>query len=112
MQVSAKLKYFRGSPLKMRRVARLIKGCSIAQARMQLQNQPGRFAPALLKLLDSAVANARHNFGLAQDALYVKEVYVDQGPVLKRYLPRARGRVNMIRKPTSHVTLILAEATK
>ncbi len=106
-EVKAKLNYFRGSPIKIRRVAELIKGRPVVEARHQLAIQPGRPAPVLRKVLDSATANAAHNFELSEENLFIKEVRVDQGPALKRMFPRARGRADMLRKPTAHITITL-----
>jgi large subunit ribosomal protein L22 len=110
MEIKAKLKYFRGSPIKIRNVARLIKGKAVEEAQAQLKSRSGKGPQVILKLLNSAAANAQNNFNLPKVNLFIKEVLVDQGPVFKRYLPRARGRADTLRKPTAHITLILDEA--
>jgi len=103
---TAKLNYLRIAPRKTRSVADLIRGLSVNDAEAQLMVQRRRPAKALVKLLRSAVANAKNNkFNV--DHLFVKEIRVDGGPMLKRYLPRARGSASPIQKKMSHVTLIL-----
>ena len=74
-----------------------------------LQFTNRKAANAILKVLDSAIANAEHNFALDADELFVSEAYADEGPTLKRWRPRARGRATKIRKRTSHITIIVAE---
>lgn len=96
------------SPRKVRLVASLIRGMELKHAELHLDHLSKRAALPLLKLLRSAVANAKHNFELAEKNLYVKEIRVDEGPMLKRMRPRAMGRGATIRKRMSHVLLILA----
>src|ERR1700722_18961889 len=103
---TAKLNFLRIAPRKTRSVADLIRGLPVDQAEAQLLVQRRRPAKALLKLLRSAVANAKNN-KLNADHLFVKEIRVDGGPMLKRYLPRARGSASPLQKKMSHVTLIL-----
>lgn len=112
MEVSAKLKYLRISPRKVRLVTNLIKGLDVKEAEHQLQFLPKRAAKPVLKLLKSAIANATNNFNLNTDNLYVYQIKVDQGPTLLRYMPRARGVANEIRKKSSHITIILKEKGK
>lgn len=109
MEVKSQLKYVRISPLKVRLVGDLIRGLSATEAQKQLRFCSKKAADSLLKLLNSAIANAEHNFQIAKDNLYIKELRVDQGPTFKRQLPRARGRADLIRKRTSHVTLVLEQ---
>jgi large subunit ribosomal protein L22 len=97
------------SPRKARLVAEHIRGRSVPEARAVLAFTSREAARALENVLQSAVANAETNHGIAADRLYVKAAYVDGGPVLKRWRARARGRVARIRKRTCHVTLLLAE---
>src|SRR3989344_211830 len=104
----AQLKYARMSPQKVRRVADTIRGLSVTTARVQLSLLPQRPAPALQKLLASAVDNARQQ-GLAENDCIVRSPVVNEGPVLNRSMPRAHGRPPPIRKRTSHITLILEE---
>ena len=105
--VKAQLKYLRISPRKVRLVADLIRHKMVGLAAKQLNFMPKRSAEPLAKLLNSARASARNNFNLDDNKLYIKEIRVDQGTVLKRYMPQARGSAHMIRKKTSHVTLML-----
>ncbi len=107
MEITAQLNYLRMSPRKVRLLANLIKGMEIKRAELELQYAGKRSAEPLLKLLRSAVANAKHNFQLAEEGLYIKNILVNQGPILKRSMPRAFGRAAPIRKRTSHVYLVL-----
>ena len=112
MKVLAKLNYLRMAPRKVRLVADLIRGKTVEKAQTILNFLPKKAARPLLKLLDSAIANAHHNFQLEKDNLYVSKVRVDEGPKLKRWRPRARGQAFEIQKKTSHITLILEEIEK
>jgi len=103
------LRYARISPYKMRLVVNLIRGKGVNEALAILQFTPKKGARLLLKLLRSAIANASQNREVEEDKLYVEKVYVDEGPTWKRIRPRAMGRANLIRKRTSHITLILGE---
>ena len=103
---TARLKHLRMSPRKVRLVANLIKGLNVAEAEKQLKFLSKRAAGPILKLLNSAVANAKHNLGLDKELLFVVNVIVDSGPSLKRQRPRAMGRASQILKRTSHVTII------
>jgi len=109
---SAKLKYLRLAPRKARLLTNLIKGMPLKEAKEQISASAKKTAPPLLKLLKSAESNARHNLKMEPDNLYVKEARVDGGPVLKRYMPRARGRATVIRRRTSHISLVLSEKNK
>ncbi len=102
-------KYVKVSPRKTRLVIDLIRGKEIEQALNILVLSDKAVSKTILKLLKSAVANAENNFELDVDSLYVKKAYVDQGPTQKRMRPRAMGRGNVIRKRTSHITLVVAE---
>lgn len=106
-EVKSSLRYLRMAPRKVRVVADLIKGLDINQARAILRFQRKRAAKPILKLLESAVANAKNNFKLPESDLYVKEIRVNRGPMLKRWMPRAMGRATMIQKKSSHIDLIL-----
>lgn len=107
MQVQAKLRHLRISPRKVRLVTEVIKGLDIESADQQLTFLNKASAPAIKKLLASAVANATNNNKLDKKTLKVKNIFVDEGFTLKRWKPRAMGRATMIRKRSSHVTLIL-----
>ncbi|MBI2024104.1 50S ribosomal protein L22 [Candidatus Giovannonibacteria bacterium] len=108
-EIPAKLNYLRISPRKVRAVADAIKGKSVVWAGEYLKVAPRTPRSPLEKLLKSAIANAKHNFGVSADKLFVKEVRVDAGPTLKRVMPRAFGRAYQIKKRSSHVTLVLGE---
>ncbi len=107
METQAKLRNVRLSPRKARLVVDLVRGKGIQDAMNILQFSPQKTAPILSKLLKSAVANAEQKGVSDVDSLFVKAVTVDQGPVLKRFMPRAQGRASRIRKPTSHITVVL-----
>ncbi len=109
MEVKAKLRHYHVAPRKVRLIADLIRGLDVERAKEQLQHQNKRSSGALLKLLNSAIANAVNNFSLKKENLYIKKSFVDQGPSLKRWKPRAHGRAGRILKKTSHVTLVLEE---
>ena len=100
-------RYIRISSRKVKLVADLIRGKSVQEAKAILLYTPKSAAPVTLKLLNSAVANAENNLELNRDDLYVAEVYAGQGPTLKRYRARAKGRASRILKRTSHITIIL-----
>src|SRR3990167_3494260 len=108
-QAYAVLRYAHISPRKTRLIADLIRGKDVADAVTQLQVLPARAARPVLKLLLSAVANAENNFKLNKEHLRISKITVDQGPVSKRYLPSAYGRASLIRRPTSHINIIVSE---
>lgn len=109
---TARLKYLHIAPRKARLVASSLKGLSVNEAEAQLLVSPKRAGGPIIKLIRSAVANAKHNNQLNADNLFIKEIRVDQGPMLKRFLPRAMGRATPLQKKSSHITLILAESEK
>jgi ribosomal protein L22 len=106
--VRAQAKYVRCAPRKARLVVDHIRGKSVGDARAILTHTPRAAARDVLKLLESAVANAENNHELDADDLVIRKVYVDEGPTLKRYRPRALGRATRIRKRTSHMTIQLS----
>ena len=108
-RVRAQAKWVRTSARKARIVLDHIRGRSVPEARTILAFTPRAAATDIEKVLRSAVANAEANMGLDGDELVVEAAYADEGPTLKRWKPRARGRVNRIRKRTCHVTLVLVE---
>ncbi|MBI1998785.1 MAG: 50S ribosomal protein L22 [Parcubacteria group bacterium] len=111
--MKAFLKNYRQSPRKVRLVADSIRGKKVEAARALLDVLPKRAALPVKKLLMSAVANAKSAGALSREEdLYVREIRVDEGPTLKRQMPRAFGRSAPIRKRTSHISLILAEQEK
>lgn len=109
MEAKAVAKFIRISPRKVRQVMELIKGKDAQEALAILKYTPKRGAGYIAKVLQSAMANAEHNFEMDPDSLYVDRAYVDQGPTLKRFMPRAMGRADMIRKRTSHITVVVRE---
>jgi len=109
MEASAKLKYARLSPQKTRLVVDMLRGKDVQEALNILKFSPQRPADVVAKLVRSAIANAEQKGVSDVDRLFVKAVLVDQGPVLKRFMPRAQGRATKIRKPTSHITVVLDE---
>lgn len=112
MEIKVSLNYLRIAPRKVRLVADLISGMDVKKAKVELSFSKKRAAEPLLKLLDSALASAKHNFGFSEKNiknLYIKKITVDEGPKLKRWMPVARGVAHQIQKKTSHVTLVLEE---
>ena len=109
MRVRAQAKWVRTSARKARLVLDHIRGRSVPEARTILAFTPRAAATDIDKVLRSAVANAESSHGLDGDELVIEAAFADEGPTLKRWKPRARGRVNRIRKRTCHVTIVLAE---
>ncbi len=109
MEAKAKLNFLRIAPRKVRLTVDLIRGKKIEEAREALSFTVKKSSDPVLKLLNSAVANAVNNLGMEEDNLYVSEIKVDEGPKYKRWRPRARGQANLIQKKTSHITLVLSE---
>ena len=108
----AQLRYLHMAPRKVRSVVDLLRGLPVSEAEAQLLLQARRPALPLLKLLRSAIANARYqNKTLNADALMIADIRVHQGPMLKRSLPRAMGRATPIQKKMSHVSIVLAETS-
>lgn len=100
-------KFLRISPQKARRAADLVRKQPLLEARRRLAFTPLKAARELSKVLESAVANATHNFDLPEDRLYLYRVFVDEGLVIKRWIPKAYGRPGKIRRRTSHITVIV-----
>ena len=109
METSAVAKFVRISPRKIRLVMDQVRGKRVDEALNMLSFAPQKGALILKKLIDSAVANAEQNSGVDVDSLFVKRVYADEGPTLKRFRPRAQGRATKIRKRSSHLTVVLDE---
>ncbi|MGB3496223.1 MAG: 50S ribosomal protein L22 [Elainellaceae cyanobacterium] len=107
-EVKAIAKYIRMSPFKARRVLDQIRGRSYREALIILEFMPYKACEPILKVLRSAVANAEHNEGYVPADLFISQAYADQGPVFKRFRPRAQGRAYQIRKPTCHITIAVA----
>ena len=112
VNVRARARYVRTAPRKARLVMDHIRGKDVEQARAILAYAPRAAAVDVLKLLDSAVANAEHNHELGPDELRVRRAYVDEGPTIKRFRPRALGRATPIHKRTSHMTIELTTEGK
>lgn len=109
--VRAQARFVRSSPRKSRLVVDHIRGKKIEEARVTLQFMARHVARDVLKVLNSAVANAEHNHDLDADDLTVAIAYVDEGPTLKRWRPRAKGRATQILKRTSHITIVVSDGT-
>lgn len=109
MEVKAQAKHIRISPRKVRLVAGLVRGMEAVKAVDQLKFINKQATEPISKLLNSAIANATNNFELEKNNLFIKEIKVDEGATLKRWMPKARGRATPLRKRTSHITIILAE---
>ena len=107
MEARATVKYVRTSPRKMRRVVDLIRGQHVEEARRILRFSPLGATRDVEKLLNSAVANAEQQPGVIGENLVVAKAWVDEGPTLKRFRPRAYGRATKVRKRTTHVTLVV-----
>jgi large subunit ribosomal protein L22 len=103
------VKYIRIAPRKVRLVVDLIRGKEIGEALAILKFTPRGASPVVEKVLRSAIANAENNHNMDKDSLFVKEIFVDAGPTLKRFHPRAQGRAYSIMKRTSHITVVVAE---
>lgn len=109
MEAKAIARHIRIAPRKIRIVIDLIRGKNIGDAYAILKHTPKIGSEILLKLLESAIANAEHNYNMNSDKLYVAAAYVDQGPTLKRIHPRSRGQAFKILKRSSHVTVVVKE---
>ncbi|WLR50966.1 50S ribosomal protein L22 [Bacillus tianshenii] len=109
MQAKAIAKTVRIAPRKARLVIDLIRGKQVGEAIAILRHTPKAASPVVEKLLKSAIANAEHNYEMDADSLLVTEAYVNEGPTLKRFRPRAMGRASQINKRTSHITVVLTE---
>jgi len=109
MEIRAAARYVRISPQKVRLIMGQVRGKKVEEALNELSFAPQRGARLVKKLIDSAVANAQENAGMDVDSLYIAKIYADEGPMLKRWRPRALGRATRIRKRTSHLTVVLDE---
>ena len=108
-QAKAIARTVRIAPRKVRLVVDLIRGKQVGEAVAILRHTPKAASPVVEKVLKSAVANAEHNYELDVNNLVVSEIFVDEGPTLKRFRPRAQGRASAINKRTSHITLVVSE---
>mgnify|MGYP001247251033 CR=1 FL=1 len=109
MQAKAHARYVRIAPRKVKLVIDLIRGKEVGEAISILRHTPKAASPVVEKLLNSAIANAEHNYSMDVNNLVIKEAYVNQGPTMKRFRPRAQGRATRINKRTSHITLVVSE---
>lgn len=107
MDVKAVARYVRISPRKVRPVMALIKGKGVAEALAVLRFTPNRASQAVAKVVRSAAANAENNLDLGRDTLRVAQAYVDSGPSVRRMQARARGRADVIKKRSSHITIVV-----
>ncbi|MBP8640055.1 MAG: 50S ribosomal protein L22 [Oscillospiraceae bacterium] len=109
MEARAEHKFARISPRKVSIVCDLIRGKDVKTAEALMQHTPKAASELMIKVLKSAVANAENNFHMDTDKLYVSETFANPGPILKRGMPRAQGRMYRINKRTSHITIVVAE---
>lgn len=109
MEAKAIAKHVRVSPRKARQVIDLIRGKNVREALAILKYTPKGSSDPISKVLKSAIANAEHNFEMNTDMLFVSQVFVDEGPTLKRFKPRAMGRADLMRRRTSHITVVVSE---
>ena len=110
IQTKAVGRYIRISPRKVRRVLNQIRGKSYQQALMLLEFMPYKACGPVWQVIYSAAANAEHNLNLKKENLFISEAFADQGPVLKRFRPRAQGRGFRIRKPTCHINITVTKS--
>lgn len=109
MQAKAIARYVRISPRKARLVIDLIRGKEVGEAVSILRHTPRAASPIIEKVLNSAIANAEHNNEMDPNALVIQEAYVNPGPTMKRFRPRAKGAAGRINKRTSHITVVVAD---
>jgi large subunit ribosomal protein L22 len=107
----AQARYVRTTPMKCRRVIDLVRGMDAEEALDILRFAPQSASEPVAKVLASAIANAEHNNNLDRRDLFISQAYVDEGPTLKRFRPRAQGRAFRIRKRTSHITIVVEAST-
>lgn len=109
MNAKAVVRFSRIAPRKARQVIDMIRGKKVGDAQTILKFTPRFAAEIISKVLNSAIANAENNHKMNRNSLYISEAYVDQGPTMKRFMPRAQGRASAIHKRTSHITIVVAE---
>jgi|SRR5690554_152077 len=109
MEAKAVARTIRIAPRKVRLVIDLIRGKKVGDAFAILKHTDKRSTTVIEKVLKSAIANAEHNYNMDINNLYIKEAFVNEGPTLKRFRPRAKGRAGLINKRTSHITIVVAE---
>ncbi|MHA6481148.1 50S ribosomal protein L22 [Paenibacillus sp. strain BS8-2] len=108
-EAKAHVNFVRIAPRKAQLVADLIRGKKVGEAIAILRHTPKAASPIIEKLLNSAIANAEHNYQMDVNNLVVTQVFANQGPTMKRFRPRAMGRASRINKRTSHITLVVSE---
>jgi len=108
MEVKAHAKFLRLSPRKARLVVDLVRGKNALEAISELDLTPYKAGREVIKIINSALANAQHNFGISKNDLYIKEINANIGPTFKRYKPRARGSADEIKRRMTHITVVLA----
>ncbi|MBN2719765.1 MAG: 50S ribosomal protein L22 [Proteobacteria bacterium] len=109
MESTARARYVRIAPRKVRLVMDMVRGKPVEEALQTLGLVRKAASPVLVKVIRSALANAENNFQMHTDGLLIKKAWVDEGPTMKRFLPRAMGRATPVRKRTSHITVVLSE---
>ena len=112
MQAKAVTKYVRISPLKVRPVMDVVRGMPVSKALSVLLYMPQKAAREVARTLMSAAANAENNFDMDPSALVVHTIFADEGPAFQRFMPRARGRADRIRKRTTHITVVVDDGAK
>lgn len=112
MHVKAQARFIRHPVTKVRRVLDLVRGLPVEDARAILSLTPRGAADFVSKVLNSAIANAEHNHALDAEDLVVADAFADEGPTLKRFRPRARGRASEIRKRTAHITIVVSDGAE
>lgn len=109
MEARAIAKFIRVSPRKARMVVDLVRGKKLEEALAILRYTPNKAADVVTKVVKSAAANAEHNYEMDKDDLVISQIFVDQGPSLKRVMPRAMGRADIIKRKTSHITVVVSD---
>jgi large subunit ribosomal protein L22 len=109
MQAKANANHVRIAPRKVQLVIDLIRGKKVGEAISILRHTPKSASPVLEKILNAAIANAEHNYSMDANKLVITEAFVNHGPTMKRFRPRAMGRASNIHKRTSHITLVVSE---
>ncbi len=112
METRAVAKHQRISPRKARQVIDLVRGKDVDEAIGILRNTPKKASKMIEDVVNSAAANAEHNHNMIIDDLYISEAYVDEGPTMRRQKPRAMGQATIIRKRTSHITIVVSDEKK
>lgn len=112
MEIVAKHRKAKSSAQKLRLVANFVRGKNVIQIIDVLNFHKKKASTLILKVLNSAIANAEHNYGLEMNNLFIKKIFIDEGPTMKRMMPRAKGRSDKILKRTSHITIIVSSRKK